>query len=138
MFLFPFLGLPGAVSGSLRPGREFRTLPCEGSISSERSLLSSSRDNKRQVFSVVISVGPRLQIPEAQFPASVSTDTLLSAGKLVQPTFTRKAVLNFEHFEIETGTWKNVMTVECKVESAKFSFFSCSTNIPRGLSAYKT
>ena len=66
-----------------------------------------------------------------------SIDTLLSAGKLEQPTFTRKAVLNFEHFEIETGTWKNVMTVECKVERAKSSFFSCSTNISRGLSAYK-
>ena len=39
----------------------------------------------------------------------------------MQPTFTKKAVLNFERFEIETGTWKNVMTVECKVESMKFS-----------------
>ena len=39
----------------------------------------------------------------------------------MQPTFTKKAVLNFDRFEIETGTWKNVMTVECKVESTKFS-----------------
>lgn len=39
----------------------------------------------------------------------------------MQPTFTKKAVLNFERFEIETATWKNVMTVECKVESVKFS-----------------
>ena len=38
----------------------------------------------------------------------------------MQGTFTKKAVLNFEHFEIETGTWKYVMTVECKVESMKF------------------
>ena len=35
----------------------------------------------------------------------------------MQPTFTEKAVLNFERFEIETVTWKNVMTVGCKVES---------------------
>ena len=90
--------------------------PWEGSIISERSLLSSSRDNKRQVLSADIPVGPRLKIPETQFPASVSIDTLLSAGKLVRPTFTKKAVLNFERFLIETGTWKNVMTVECKVE----------------------
>ena len=34
----------------------------------------------------------------------------------MQPTFTKKVVLNFERFEIETGTWKNVMAVECKVE----------------------
>ena len=27
----------------------------------------------------------------------------------------------FEIFEIETGIWKNGMTVECKVESIKFS-----------------
>ena len=39
----------------------------------------------------------------------------------MQPTFTKGAVLNFERFEIETATWKNVMTVECKVESVKFS-----------------
>ena len=39
----------------------------------------------------------------------------------MQPTFTKKAVLNFERFEIETATWKNVMTVGCKVESLKFS-----------------
>ena len=71
--------------------------PWEGSI---RSLLSSSRDNKRQALSVDIPVGPRLKIPETQFPASVSIDTLLSAGKLVQPTFTKKAELNFERFEI--------------------------------------
>ena len=89
--------------------------PWEGSISSERSLLLSTCDNKRQALSVDIPVGPRLKIPETQFPASVSIDTLLSAGKLVQPTFTKKAVLNFEHFEIQTGIWKNVMTVECKV-----------------------
>ncbi|KAK2565666.1 hypothetical protein P5673_010821 [Acropora cervicornis] len=66
-------------------------------------------------------VGPRLKSPETQFPASEWIDTLLSAGKLVQPTFTKKAVLNFERFEIETATWKNVMTVGCKVESLKFS-----------------
>ena len=96
-------------------------LPWQGSVSSERSLPSSSRDNKRQALSEDIPVGPRLKIPETQFPASVSIDTLLSAGKLVQPTFTKKAVLNFECFEIETGTWENVMTVECKVESVKFS-----------------
>jgi len=61
------------------------------------------------------------EIPETHFPASVSIDTLLNAEKLVQPTFTEKAVLNFERFEIETATWKNVMTVGCKVESVKFS-----------------
>ena len=94
--------------------------PWEGSVISERSLLSSSRDNKRQALSADIPVGPRLKIPETQFPASVSIDSLLSAGKLVRPTFTKKAALNFEHFEIETGTWKNVMAVECKVESVKF------------------
>ena len=71
-------------------------LPWQGSVSSERSLPSSSRDNKRQALSEDIPVGPRLKIPETQFPASVSIDTLLSAGKLVQPTFTKKAVLNFE------------------------------------------
>ena len=92
--------------------------PWEESIISERSLLSSSRDNKRQALSADIPVRPRLKM---QFPASVSIDTLLSAGKLVRPTLTKKAVLNFERFEIETGTWKSVMTVECKVESVKFS-----------------
>ena len=39
----------------------------------------------------------------------------------MQPTFTKGALLSFERFEIETATWKNVMTVECKVESVKFS-----------------
>ena len=95
--------------------------PWEESIISERSLLSSSRDNKRQALSADIPVRPRLKIPETQFPASVSIDTLLSAGKLVRPTFTKKAVLNFERFEIQTGTWKSVMSVECKLESVKFS-----------------
>ena len=50
----------------------------------------------------------------------------------MQPKFTKKAVLNFERFEIKTGTWKNVMTVECKVESVKFS----SGAFPRCLSCY--
>ena len=40
----------------------------------------------------------------------------------MQATFTEKAVLNFERFEIETATWKNVLTVGCKAESVKFSF----------------
>ena len=87
-------------------------LPWEGSTSSETSS-SSRHDNKRRTLSA--------DIPETQFPASVSIDTLLGAGKLVQPTFTKGAVLYFERFEIETATWKNVMTVECKVESVKFS-----------------
>ena len=39
----------------------------------------------------------------------------------MQPTVTKKAVLYLERFEIKTGTWKNVMTVECKVDSMKFS-----------------
>lgn len=30
-------------------------------------------------------------------------------------------MLNFERFEIETATWKHVMTVGCEVESVKFS-----------------
>ena len=88
----------------LQDQEENSELPWEGSNSSERSLLSPSHDNKRQALSVDIPVGPRLKIPETQFPASVSIDTLLSAGKLVRPTFTKKAVLNFERFEIETGT----------------------------------
>ena len=60
---------------------------------------------------------PVRDIPETQFPASVSIDTFLSAWK-----FTEKAVLNFERFEIETATWKNVLTVGYKAESVKFSF----------------
>ena len=95
-------------------------LPWEGSTSSETSS-SSRHDNKRRTLSADIPIRPRLKIPESQFSASVSIDTLLGAGKLMQPTFTKGAVLNFERFEIETATWKNVMTVECKVESVKFS-----------------
>ena len=37
--------------------------PWEGSIISERSLLSSSHDNKRQALSADIPVDPRLKIP---------------------------------------------------------------------------
>ena len=96
-------------------------LPWGGSNSSERSIPLPSRDKHRQALSADNPVGPRLKIPETQFPASVSIDTLLNAGKFVQPRFPKNAVLNFEQFEIEAGTWKNVMNVECRVESEKFS-----------------
>ena len=49
----------------------------------------------------------------------------------MQPRFTKKAVLDFEQFDIESGTWKNIMNVECKIVSKVF--FWC---IPRCLSCY--
>ena len=103
----------------LQDQEEMSQCPWEGSSGNERSLPSSDRN--RKALSADSPVVPKLKIPETKYPASVSIDTLLNAGKLVQPKFTKKAVLNFEHFNIESGTWKNVMNVECKVESVKFS-----------------
>ena len=51
----------------LQDQEENSEVPGEGIISSERSLLSSSRDNKRQALRVDIPVGPRLKISEIQF-----------------------------------------------------------------------
>ena len=51
----------------LQDQEENSEVPGEGIITSETSLLSSSRDNKRQALSVDIPVGPRLKIPEIQF-----------------------------------------------------------------------
>ena len=56
----------------LRDQEENSEVPWEGSISSERSLPSSSRDNKREALSVDIPLGPRLKIPETQFNSCIS------------------------------------------------------------------
>ena len=66
----------------LQDQEENSELPWEGSTSSETSLPSSRHDNKRRTLSADIPVRPRLKIPETQFPASVSIDTLLGAGKI--------------------------------------------------------
>ena len=55
-----------------RDQEENSEVPWEGSISRERSLLSSSRDNKREALSVDIPVGPSLKIPETQFNFCIS------------------------------------------------------------------
>ena len=83
---------------------------------------SKTVDISKVTIAIITIFFPVRDIPETQFPASVSIDTFLSAGKLVQATFTEEAVLNFERFEIKTATWKNVLTVGCKAESVKFSF----------------
>ena len=57
---------------------------------------------------------------DTQFPASLSIDELLKAGKLVKPTCQNKVMLTFEKFDVQTRTWGDVMEVECVVESAKF------------------
>ncbi|XP_078350666.1 myosin heavy chain kinase B-like [Oculina patagonica] len=103
---------------------ETSELALEGSNNSEGELSVSSHGRNGRASSADkpdYHVGPRLKIPETQFPASVSIDTLLNAGKLVKPIFSKKAKLNFEHFDIESGKWQNVMNVECEVESEKFS-----------------
>ena len=64
-------------------------------------------------------VCPRPAVPQTKLPASVSIETLLNAGKLVQSR--KKTVLDFEKFDIESGSWKNAMNVECEVECEKFS-----------------
>ena len=56
----------------LQDQEENSEVPGEGIISSERSLLSSSRDNKREALSVDIPVGPSPKIPETQFNSSIS------------------------------------------------------------------
>ena len=56
----------------LRDQEENSEVPWEKSISSGRSLLSSSRDNKREALSVDIPVGPSPKIPETQFNSSIS------------------------------------------------------------------
>ena len=95
-------------------------MPWEESSSSVRSSPLSSRGTNRQAFSTDDPpVCPRPAIPQTKFPASVSIETLLNAGKLVQPR--KKTVLDFEKFDIESGSWKNAMNVECEVECEKFS-----------------
>ena len=79
---------------------------------------------KREALSVDIPVGPRLKVAETQFQFlhKVSIHTLLSTRKLVQPTFTKRAVLNFELLKSKQALGKmSSMTVECKEESMKFS-----------------
>ncbi len=94
--------------------------PWEGTTSSIISLPSSSRHKNKPVLSMD---NPRVcrspNIPPTKFPASVSIETLLNAGKLVQPK--KKTALNFEKFDIESGSWENAMNVECEVECEKFS-----------------
>ena len=105
----------------LQDQEESSELSWEESSSSVRSLPLSSRGTNRQAFSTddppVCPTRPT--IPQTKFPASVSIETLLNAGKLVQPR--KKTALDFEKFDIESGSWKNAMNVECEVECENFS-----------------
>ena len=58
---------------------------------------------------------------ETTFPASVSIDELLKAGKLVKPQSRNKVKLAFETFHVKNRDWQVVIEQEVFVETQKFS-----------------
>lgn len=59
--------------------------------------------------------------PETQFPASVSIDQLLLAGKLVKPLPKKRVVLELESFDIKNREWQSAGKLELLLEIQKFS-----------------
>ena len=58
---------------------------------------------------------------KTKYPASVSIDTLLKAGKLVKPTDKRKETLTFEAFDVANQKWSDEFEAVCYIETKEFS-----------------
>ena len=60
--------------------------------------------------------------PVQSYPASVSIDQLLNAGKLVKPVSKTKTVLNLESFDITQKEWVTEKSTTVFIEDERFSF----------------
>lgn len=58
---------------------------------------------------------------ETAYPASVSIDVLLKAGKLAKPQPKNKVTITFETFDIKSREWTEVMEEELLVDTKKFA-----------------
>ena len=58
---------------------------------------------------------------KTRYPASVSIDTLLKAGKLVKPADKRKETLTFETFDVANQKWSDAFEAVCYIETKEFS-----------------
>lgn len=58
---------------------------------------------------------------ETAYPASVSIDTLLKAGKLAKPQPKNKVTITCEAFDIKSREWTEVMEEELLVDTKKFA-----------------
>ena len=56
-----------------------------------------------------------------KYPASVSIDMLLKAGKLIKPKSKSKVMLNIEEFDVVSQKWTDVAEVTASIEKVKFA-----------------
>ena len=65
---------------------------------------------------------PKQKKPVQSYPASVSIDQLLKAGKLVKPVSKTKTVLNLESFDISQKEWVMDKSTTMFIDDARFAF----------------
>ena len=63
----------------------------------------------------------RTEKMKTTYPASVSIDALLKAGKLVKPADKRKETLTFEAFDVASQKWSDAFEAVCHIEMKEFS-----------------
>jgi hypothetical protein len=78
--------------------------------------------NDRNCKSATATCSPaKMKTIETVYPASVSIDALLKAGKLAKPQQRNKVTFTLEAFDIESREWTEVMEEELFVETKKFA-----------------
>ena len=60
-------------------------------------------------------------VKDQKYPASVSIDVLLKAGKLIKPKSKSKVTLSIEEFDVVSQQWKDVNEVTASIEKVKFA-----------------
>ena len=58
---------------------------------------------------------------KTRYPASVSIDTLLKAGKSIKPADKRKETLTFGTFDVANQKWSDAFEAVCYIETKEFS-----------------
>ncbi|KAK6191267.1 hypothetical protein SNE40_002999 [Patella caerulea] len=79
--------------------------------------ISSPPSKKRSVKSTESENG----FDKPSYPVSVSVESILNAGKLIQPVKKSKCVLEFESFNIHDKVWKIEMSGEVIIEQESFA-----------------
>ena len=60
-------------------------------------------------------------VDNKKYPASVSIDVLMKAGKLVKPKSKKKVTLTIEEFDVVSQKWRDVTETIASIEQAKFA-----------------
>ena len=62
-----------------------------------------------------------IMVDNKKYPASVSIDVLLKAGKLVKPMSKKKVTLTIEEFDVVSQKWSDVTETTASIDQVKFA-----------------